>query len=108
MEHKDPHTGVPTEPYKEPQPSMFEQIVTFLKGNAEIMAKWTIEQKREIEALYKQATIGDVNIPEPGPYDIEARDRWNAWKAKAGTTKDKAMQMYVDMVNTIMPGKFTK
>ena len=91
------------------EPSTFEKIATYIKSNAEIVSKWTEEQRRQIYALYQQATVWDVNTADPGPYEVEARKRWEAWKAMAGTAKEKAMQTYVDLANKILPkGTFYK
>ncbi|KAF8771241.1 putative acyl-CoA-binding protein like [Argiope bruennichi] len=38
----------------------------------------------ELYALYKQATIGDCNIDQPGALDLKAKAKWEAWNGKKG------------------------
>uniref|UniRef100_UPI0037E81752 acyl-CoA-binding protein-like n=1 Tax=Semicossyphus pulcher TaxID=241346 RepID=UPI0037E81752 len=52
----------------------------------------------EIYGLYKQATIGEVNIERPGLFDFKGRKKWDAWNDKKGMSKDVAMAQYVDYV----------
>lgn len=52
--------------------------------------------------LYKQATQGDCNIPQPWSVQIEARQKWNAWFKHCGMKRNDAMQQYIDKVNEIM------
>lgn len=48
-----------------------------------------------VYALYKQATVGDVEGEQPGFYKLEARAKWDAWAAKKGLSKDEAMEQYL-------------
>jgi len=56
------------------------------------------EQKLKVYALYKQATIGDINISQPWAVQIEARAKWEAWNALKGKSKEAAMQEYIDIL----------
>ncbi|XP_035533481.1 acyl-CoA-binding protein-like [Morone saxatilis] len=51
--------------------------------------------------LYKQATVGDVNIDRPGMFDFAGRAKWDAWKAKKGLSKEEAMDAYVILVEKL-------
>ncbi|XP_029025879.1 acyl-CoA-binding protein-like [Betta splendens] len=51
--------------------------------------------------LYKQATIGDVNIARPGMFDFTGKAKWDAWEAKKGMSNDEAKAAYVDLVETL-------
>ncbi|XP_078480490.1 acyl-CoA-binding protein-like [Lampetra planeri] len=51
--------------------------------------------------LYKQATVGDVNLDRPGILDFTGRGKWDAWKAKKGLSKEEAMAAYVDVVEKL-------
>jgi acyl-CoA-binding protein len=53
----------------------------------------------QLYALYKQATVGDVNTKRPGMTDFVGRAKWDAWENLKGQTTDQAMQAYVDLVN---------
>ncbi|XP_058475142.1 acyl-CoA-binding protein-like [Solea solea] len=55
----------------------------------------------ELYGLYKQATVGDVNIEYPGMFDFMAKGKWNAWNAKKGVSREEAMDMYVKLVDTL-------
>ncbi|XP_070813997.1 acyl-CoA-binding protein-like [Chaetodon trifascialis] len=55
----------------------------------------------ELYGLYKQATIGDVNIERPGLLDFTGRAKWDAWAAKKGQSKEDAMASYVDLVTRL-------
>ncbi len=52
----------------------------------------------EMYALYKQATVGDVNGSRPGMLDLKGRAKYDAWTKRKGMTKDAAMQAYIDVV----------
>ncbi|XP_022053396.1 acyl-CoA-binding protein-like [Acanthochromis polyacanthus] len=51
--------------------------------------------------LYKQATVGDVNIERPGMLDFTGKAKWDAWEAEKGLTKDEAMAAYVQLVEQL-------
>jgi diazepam-binding inhibitor (GABA receptor modulating acyl-CoA-binding protein) len=55
----------------------------------------------KLYALYKQANSGDADGPEPGAFDIIAKAKFDAWKGLAGTSKEEAMQKYIDLVNEL-------
>jgi acyl-CoA-binding protein len=46
---------------------------------------------------YKQATIGDCNIPEPSKENINEYAKWNAWKEVQGVEKRFAMGSYISI-----------
>ncbi|KAH9603524.1 hypothetical protein KSS87_019848, partial [Heliosperma pusillum] len=48
-----------------------------------------------IYGLYKQATIGDVNIARPGIFDPKGRAKWDSWKSCEGKSKDDCMTEYI-------------
>ncbi|HEX9117956.1 MAG TPA: acyl-CoA-binding protein [Anaerolineae bacterium] len=52
----------------------------------------------KLYAHYKQATVGDVTGSRPGLTDFTGRAKFDAWSRLKGTTKDEAMQAYVDLV----------
>ena len=56
----------------------------------------TDDELKEIYALYKQATVGDVNIEKPGMMDLRGNAKWEAWSSKKGISKEDAMKKYVD------------
>ena len=59
-------------------------------------------QLLELYGLFKQASEGDNNSSKPGMFDIKGQFKWNAWKDKAGLSKDEAKQKYIDLVNGLL------
>lgn len=55
----------------------------------------------KIYALYKQATIGDVEGKRPGITDLVGRAKWDAWNETKGQSRDAAMQAYVELIDSL-------
>ena len=55
----------------------------------------------KIYALYKQASEGDAEGKRPGFTDMVGRAKYDAWAAVKGTSKDAAMQDYVDLIESL-------
>ncbi|CAH0556154.1 unnamed protein product [Brassicogethes aeneus] len=47
----------------------------------------------EVYSLYKQATVGDNNIPKPS--EAKAKAKWEAWSKKRGVNPNTAKEQYV-------------
>ena len=75
----------------------FNDAVEFVK-NAEGDFKPSNDLKLEMYALFKQATEGDVKGKKPGMMDIVGKAKYSAWGKIKGTSKDEAMQIYIDKV----------
>ena len=56
------------------------------------------DDKLDFYALFKQATVGDVNTERPGMLDMKGKAKWDAWKAKEGMSQDDAKAAYVAKV----------
>ena len=56
------------------------------------------QDQLRLYALYKQATVGDVGGDRPGMMDFVKRAKYDAWAELEGTSKQDAMQSYVDLV----------
>lgn len=52
-------------------------------------------------ALYKQATVGDVEGKRPGFTSLAGRMKYDAWSELEGTAADDAKQQYVDLVSEL-------
>ena len=52
----------------------------------------------DMYALYKQATVGDVNGSRPGMLDLKGRAKYDAWTKYKGKSKDDAMTAYIAVV----------
>jgi len=55
----------------------------------------------QLYALFKQATKGDVTGDRPGGFDFLAAAKYDAWNDVKGTTPTDAMQLYIDLVESL-------
>ena len=55
----------------------------------------------KIYALFKQASTGDAEGKRPGFTDMIGRAKYDAWEALKGTSKDDAMQQYIDLISEL-------
>ena len=55
----------------------------------------------KIYALYKQASTGDTDGKRPGFTDMVGRAKFDAWEALKGTSKEEAMQQYIDLIEEL-------
>lgn len=75
--------------------SQFDQAVADSKNLPERPDNMTL---LKIYALFKQASTGDVEGSRPGFTDMVGRAKYDAWGALKGTSKDDAMQQYIDLI----------
>nr|AAH99293.1 MGC116485 protein [Xenopus laevis] len=47
----------------------------------------TDDELKELYGLYKQSTVGDINIDCPGMLELKAKAKWEAWNSKKGFVK---------------------
>ena len=74
---------------------------------AQVAVKNLSEQPGNFDLLalyanFKQATDGDADGNRPGMTEFVARAKYDAWAALSGTSKEGAMQSYVDLVNRLV------
>jgi diazepam-binding inhibitor (GABA receptor modulating acyl-CoA-binding protein) len=55
----------------------------------------------KIYALYKQGSGGDIASKRPGFGDMVAGAKWDAWNSLQGTSKEDAMQQYIDLIESL-------
>ena len=55
----------------------------------------------KIYALFKQASSGDASGERPGMTDFVARAKFDDWVELKGTSKDTAMQEYIDLIESL-------
>ena len=55
----------------------------------------------KIYSLFKQGTEGDNTGKRPGFTDLVGRAKFDAWAELKGTSKDKAMTDYIDLINSL-------
>jgi diazepam-binding inhibitor (GABA receptor modulating acyl-CoA-binding protein) len=75
--------------------SQFDQALADSKNLTERPDNMTL---LKLYALYKQASSGDAEGERPGFTDMVGRAKWDAWDATRGTSKEDAMQQYVDLI----------
>lgn len=56
----------------------------------------------DLYALYKQATIGDINTQRPMFFDLQGQAKWDAWNKRKGMTKEQAMDQYIGLVDAMI------
>lgn len=78
--------------------SDFETAVVEVK---ELPEKPGNQDLLKLYALYKQATVGDVEGDRPGIMDFVGRAKYDAWSELAGTSKEDAEQAYVAVVEEL-------
>ncbi len=79
-------------------PAQFEQAQADSKNLPERPDNMTL---LKIYALYKQASAGDATGERPGMTDFVGRAKWDAWEGLKGTSKDAAMQQYIDLIEEL-------
>jgi len=55
----------------------------------------------QLYGLYKQATIGDINIQKPGFWDVKGQTKYDAWAVYKTMPKEKAMLLYTRLVKRL-------
>ncbi len=76
----------------------FEQAVAASKNLSERPDNSTL---LKMYALYKQATVGDVDGKRPGFTDMVGRAKWDAWNEIKGTKADVAMKQYIALIDDL-------
>ena len=79
-----------------------QQLEDAKKRILELNEKPDNQELLELYSLYKQATIGDLNIDKPGMFDFVAAAKYNAWNLKKGMSKEEAQQKYIDYVDSLL------
>lgn len=77
------------------------EIINNNKKNKEITDNYTTENKLDMYKYYKQATVGDCNVPEPWKMYFETHAKWSAWYSIKGMSKEEAMKEYIDLYNML-------
>jgi len=56
----------------------------------------------KLYGLYKQATIGVNNTPQPETISLRALAKWNSWNNEKNKSIISAMQEYIDLVKILI------
>jgi diazepam-binding inhibitor (GABA receptor modulating acyl-CoA-binding protein) len=84
--------------------SLEEQFEMAIRESKQLARKPDEETLLELYSYYKQATDGDATGSRPGPFDFVARAKYDAWKSRAGISRDAAIEAYVKLVNHLKAG----
>jgi diazepam-binding inhibitor (GABA receptor modulator, acyl-CoA-binding protein) len=80
---------------------LIDDFNTAVVRSKELTRRPSNEELLNLYALFKQATEGDVTGDRPGGFDFKAIAKFDAWASKKGTTKEQAMQDYVNLVSRL-------
>jgi diazepam-binding inhibitor (GABA receptor modulating acyl-CoA-binding protein) len=65
----------------------------------------TNEDKLKLYGLFKQATVGDINIECPSIFNMTGRAKWAAWNEHKGKTMEQAKTEYISVVDKLSNGQ---
>jgi diazepam-binding inhibitor (GABA receptor modulating acyl-CoA-binding protein) len=52
--------------------------------------------------LYKQATVGDINVPKPGFFSFKESKKWESWNQYKGLSTYDSEVKYITTVNDMI------
>ncbi|MFZ4578752.1 MAG: acyl-CoA-binding protein [Myxococcota bacterium] len=81
--------------------SLQEQFDAAQKRALALKSRPSNDDLLQLYALYKQATVGNVQGKRPGMMDFKGRAKFDAWQALDGTAGTDAMQRYVALVTRL-------
>jgi peroxisomal 3,2-trans-enoyl-CoA isomerase len=76
----------------------FESAVERVKSS---VAKVSDDVKLRLYALYKQATCGPCETPQPWAIQVVERAKWNAWKSLGSMDRETAKTQYCVLANKL-------
>ena len=81
---------------------MADEFQAAAKRILDLKREPTNDEKSKLYGLYKQATVGDVNVSQPYFFDVVGRAKWDAWNANKGTSQDEAKKKYIEYVDKLL------
>ncbi|XP_070585234.1 acyl-CoA-binding domain-containing protein 4 [Erythrolamprus reginae] len=76
--------------------AQFEAAVQVIQGlPRNVSYRLSYEEMLRFYGYYKQATVGQCQIPRPGFWNPIGRYKWDAWKNLGKMTKEQAMSAYI-------------
>ncbi|HNR74159.1 MAG: acyl-coA-binding protein ACBP [Bacteroidetes bacterium OLB12] len=81
--------------------TLIDEFNAAVARSKELTKRPSNEELLDLYALFKQATEGDVTGERPGGFDFKAIAKFDAWASRKGTSKEQAMQQYIDLVTTL-------
>jgi len=76
---------------------MFDAVSKKIQSNPSLTSSLTAEQQNELYGLYQQCTVGDNNTAQPWAIQFDAKAKWDSWTKLKGTSKEDAMEQYVEL-----------
>ncbi|XP_066571521.1 acyl-CoA-binding domain-containing protein 7 [Amia ocellicauda] len=77
----------------------FEKVADDVK---KVKSRPTDEELLDMYGLYKQATVGDIDIEKPGILNMKGKAKWEAWDSRKGMSKDAAMNAYIAIAKEVI------
>ncbi|XP_038700151.1 acyl-CoA-binding domain-containing protein 3-like [Tripterygium wilfordii] len=83
----------------------FGAAVVYLasRSNADPVSSLGSDAKMRLYALHKVATEGPCHQPQPMPFKVSARTKWNAWQQLGNLSPEKAMEQYIALLSESIP-----
>ncbi|KAI9558197.1 hypothetical protein GHT06_014950 [Daphnia sinensis] len=75
--------------------SLDEKFIKAAEDIKALPATPTNEELKDLYALFKQATVGNVNVARPGMLDLKGKAKWDSWESKKGMSSDAAKEAYI-------------
>ena len=60
------------------------------------------DKQLEVYSLFKQATVGDCNIPRPGMFELKGKAKWDAWDGRKGMNQEDAEKAYTELIGELL------
>eukprot|EP01083_Nonionella_stella_P047271 126515_1 len=81
----------------------FKRALNFVQSSPKGSLNLNNDQLLVFYATFKQATSGDVSGRKPSFTKFIARKKWLAWKELASTSRNRAMEMYIEALEQKVP-----
>lgn len=81
--------------------SLQDQFESALKDSKNLPERPDNMTLLKMYALFKQGSTGDNSGDRPGMTDFVGRAKFDAWMELKGTSKEAAMQEYIDLINEL-------
>ena len=82
-----------------------EFVVSFSEAKEKVKALKKVptnEEKALLYGLYKQATVGNINIQQPFILSFVETTKWNAWNKQKDKSTDEAETAYIETVAALI------
>ena len=80
----------------------FEDAKKQVEEFVEEIKELTNDKQLEVYSLFKQATVGDCNIPRPGMFELKGKAKWDAWDGRKGMDQEDAEKAYTELIGELL------